>query len=78
MCLNIRMSATYTMYTEHQGSHSHWKSGKNWKSEILFPSQRKISEFDKFETNMGKIREFDQFDKISWKNLGIKKITKYK
>ena len=36
-----------------QGSHSDWKSGKNWKSEITFSSQGKIMEFYNFEKNQG-------------------------
>ena len=57
---------------------SHWKSGKNWKSEIVFFSQAKIREFDKFAKNLGEIRAFDKIDKISVKNQGISICTKYK
>ena len=42
-------------YANRQGSHSHWKSRKNWKREIMFSIQGKIREFDKFEKNQGKI-----------------------
>ena len=50
-----------------QGSHSHWKAGKNWKSEIMFSSEGKIREFDQFEKSLGKSGNLINLTKFQWR-----------